>query len=137
MNWDGFESWAAEIARLNDTHTFCEDCGIKTEHGGMKCRACYAQWKRILYQDIPREQANVCEMARELGKANQDVRKAIALAFWGEPSGMVLSAMNADLLHRFKRAAEGPFKQNIENMMSAIKSSVAGKDVKPRGRLED
>lgn len=128
--------WPPHVIKyLMEEPRICEDCGNVTDLGH-KCRACYVQWQRLLYQDIPLEYRMAADALRELQKCNEDVRKAIAHVVIGEDPGMVISAYNAELVTKLKRVMDGPFKDNIEATCRAIASSTASK-AKPRGRLDD
>lgn len=104
-----------------DDRPFCEDCGLRSDLGN-KCRPCYAKWSRRLWADIPRELAKLNEVGKELNKTPQPLRKAIASLALGH-QGEQLSGKPQELLKRIKAVLEGPYKENLEACLQAIRSA--------------
>ena len=105
-----------------DDRPFCQDCGLRSDLG-LKCRECYAKWSRRLWADIPRELAKLNEVGRELNKTAQPLRKEIASQALGYMGGPQLSEKPQDLLKRVKAVLEGPYKENLEACLQAIRSA--------------
>lgn len=104
-----------------DDRPFCEDCGLRSDLGN-KCRECYAKWSRRLWADIPRELAKLNEVGKELNRTAQPLRKEIAAQALGH-KGEALTGKPQELLKRVKAVLEGPYKENLEACLQAIRSA--------------
>lgn len=129
----GLEDVRALVAELCPADFFeaseglCEDCGNVSDLG-RKCRPCYAVWKRLLWQDIPRRARELRDVNAELNKAPPHIAKAIAN---GDPAN--LQGVFAMLYVRVNAVLTGPFKAEMEGKLSAIRVA-ASAETKSRGR---
>jgi hypothetical protein len=136
---DLVRKWASEQgapARFNANPTVCESCGNKTDLGH-KCRACYAQWKRNLWADLPKAHAQLLALAKELNKAPDSVRKDIADLVLGFPIQKPLGGPHAQLLTRVWDCIQGPMGGAMEMRMHAIRNATEKTPGKSRGAREE
>jgi hypothetical protein len=136
---DLVRKWASEagaLSRVNASPTVCEDCGNKTDLGH-KCRACYAQWKRLLWQDLPTAQRELTTLAKELNKVPASVRKDIADLVLGHTVQKPLGASHAQLLTRVFACVAGPMGGSMEMKLHAIRNATEKEPGKSRGAREE
>ena len=91
----------------------CDDCHGPTDMG-RKCRACYKQWSRLLWQDIPRELDRLQRVCKDLRSFPIDTRKRIAALLLGKPLQGTLQGRDADMAAIVKGVIAGPFKDSME-----------------------
>jgi hypothetical protein len=112
--------WIRHTIALTDSDPFlCEDCRNPTDMG-LKCRACYAEWKRKLWADIPDRHAELLQASKRLSKLPDATKRAVAFHANGY-TNLPLSGEAAEVLAVVKRVLAGPFSDSMERMCEAIR----------------
>lgn len=106
------------IAYLCEDPKVCEDCGNGTDLGH-KCRACYAQWRRLVWQDIQRAHGELVLVAKQLNIIGDGERRLIADVALGKTTGRI-SGRSADLFLIVKRVLDGPYGPQLTMKLQAI-----------------
>lgn len=118
-----------------DDRPFCQDCGLRSDLG-LKCRPCYAKWSRRLWADIPKHLASLTEVAKELNKLPQGLRKSVAAHGLQLAPGTSLTGKPAELLAKVKRCIEGPYGEQLLAKLQAIHNASDEKGQKARGGID-
>lgn len=111
----------AAIARLEEQPRVCEDCGNGTDLGH-KCRACYLQWSKLVWQDIPNAFRDLQLVARQLNIVGDKERKAIADVATGKATRGI-DGRSAELYAIVKRVLAGPYGPQLESKLQAIQNA--------------
>lgn len=125
------------IPRLSRPCPTCEDCS-KASDLGPKCRACYRQWSRILWQDLPRELSRVTDVCKQLRGCAPETRKRIAGICLGKhTSGTPVRGTDAELVAAVKRVLAGPYGGNMEIALAGHWNTATEDAGKPKKRYQD
>jgi hypothetical protein len=132
-------AWVAEACGLMSSPAgLCEDCGMPSDLG-RKCRGCYSQWSRLLWQDAPRQHALLLGTCRRLLEQPWGSQRAIADVAAGRGrSG--LTGREAEIYGDVRKVLAGPFEPSLEHLLKAIRNSNGSETVgtkKRRGNRED
>ncbi len=135
MTDDEFEQMiATTVARMDAPVTVCEDCG-NASNLGKKCRACWGQWRSMLYDAVPREQARIVKLAADMRELPREAKRAALLIAGRRESGPVGGAA-AEFVMRARQVLDGPFRSSMQLILDGW---VNRKDetTRERGRLDD
>lgn len=118
---------------MSDDRPLCQKCHQPSDLGNL-CRACYREWSRALWADIPDWQNEIIGIAKALNRLPEDEREVVAANVLKKPEAGVAARSSERLLEVCRHTLTGPFAENLVNKCQAILDAATRRRSKVPGR---